>query len=200
MRRNFIFTIGHSTRSIDDFIHLLKSHGVQRVIDVRTLPRSRFNPHFDITRLPALLRAAHIHYTHLPGLGGLRRPHRDSPNIGWRNKSFRGYADHMQSASFKRNLERCLELASVERVALMCAEAVPWRCHRSLIADALVARGIDALEIASDTRVRPHTLTPFARVEGADITYPAPADETVNAGEDQSLPSDQAELRSTDRQ
>ena len=90
MRRNFLFTIGHSTRQIDDFIHLLKAHGVQRVVDVRTLPRSRFNPHFDITRLPALLLAAHIHYTHLPGLGGLRRPQHDSPNVGWRNKSFRG--------------------------------------------------------------------------------------------------------------
>ena len=200
MRRNLIFTIGHSTRPIDDFIHLLKSHGAQRVVDVRTLPRSRFNSHFDITRLPALLRAAHIHYTHLPGLGGLRRPHRDSPNIGWRNKSFRGYADHMQSAAFKRSLERCLELASVERVALMCAEAVPWRCHRSLIADALVARGIDALEIASDSRVRPHTLTPFAHVVGTDITYPAPAAETANAGGDQSLPFDQGELQSTERQ
>ena len=118
-------TIGHSTRSIDDFIHLLKSHGVQRVIDVRTLPRSRVNPHFDITRLPALLRAAHLHYTHLPGLGGLKRPHRDSQNTAWRNLSFRGYADHMQSANFKLSLERCLEFASVERVALMCAEAVP---------------------------------------------------------------------------
>lgn len=199
MRRNFIFTIGHSTRRIDDFIHLLKSHGVQRVVDVRTLPRSRFNPHFDITRLPAFLRAAHIHYTHLPGLGGLRPPQRDSPNIGWRNKRFRGYADHMQSAAFKRSLERCLELASVERVALMCAEAVPWRCHRSLIADALVARGIDALEIASDTRVRPHALTPFAHVEGTDITYPAPADETANASGDRSLPRGQAELQSTER-
>jgi uncharacterized protein (DUF488 family) len=175
MRRNFVFTIGHSTRPIDDFLHLLKSHGVQRVIDVRTLPRSRFNPQFDITRLPALLRTAHIHYTHLPGLGGLRRPHPDSPNVGWRNKSFRGYADHMQTAAFKCSLERCLELASVERLAVMCAEAVPWRCHRSLIADALVARGIDALEIASDSRVRPHTLTPFARVDGTQITYPAVA-------------------------
>jgi uncharacterized protein (DUF488 family) len=173
MYRNVIFTIGHSTRPIDDFLHLLKSHGVQRVVDVRTLPRSRFNPHFDITRLPALLQAAHIHYSHLPGLGGLRRPHRDSLNCGWRNKSFRGYADHMQSAAFKRSLLRCLELASVERVAVMCAEAVPWRCHRSLIADALVVRGIDALEIASDTRVRPHTLTPFAHVAGTEITYPA---------------------------
>jgi uncharacterized protein (DUF488 family) len=168
-----IFTIGHSTRPIDDFIHLLKSHGVQRVVDIRTLPRSRFNPHFDISRLPALLETAHIHYTHLPGLGGLRRPHPDSPNAGWRNKSFRGYADYMQTADFNRSLERCLELAGVERIALMCAEAVPWRCHRSLVADALVVRGIDALEIASDSRVRPHTVTPFARVDGAVITYPA---------------------------
>ena len=182
MRRNFIFTIGHSTRQIDDFIHLLKAHGVQRVVDVRTLPRSRFNPHFDITRLPALLLAAHIHYTHLPGLGGLRRPQHDSPNVGWRNKSFRGYADHMQSGDFQRSLERCLELASVERVALMCAEAVPWRCHRSLIADALVARGIDALEIASDSRVRPHTLTPFAQVDGTHVTYPAAQNDSPTAG------------------
>jgi uncharacterized protein (DUF488 family) len=172
MGRKFVFTIGHSTRPIDDFVHLLKSHGVERVIDVRTLPRSRFNPQFDMARLPALLRAAHIHYTHLPGLGGLRRPDRDSPNTGWRNKSFRGYADYMHSTGFKSNLERCLELAKAEQVALMCAEAVPWRCHRSLIADALVVRGVDALEIASDTRVRPHTLTPFAHVEGTEITYP----------------------------
>ena len=153
MRRNFIFTIGHSTRQIDDFIHLLKSHGVQRVVDVRTLPRSRFNPQFDITRLPALLHAAHLHYTHLPGLGGLRRPHRDSPNIGWRNKSFRGYADHMQSGAFQRSLERCLELASVERVALMCAEAVPWRCHRSLISDALLVRGVGCEELVCHVQV-----------------------------------------------
>jgi uncharacterized protein (DUF488 family) len=174
MRRNVIFTIGHSTRRIEDFIHLLTSHGVQRVIDVRTLPRSRFNRQFDITMLPAHLSAAQLHYTHLPGLGGLRRPHADSVNVGWRNRSFRGYADYMQSAAFTSSLQRCLELASVERVALMCAEAVPWRCHRSLIADALVVRGIDALEIASETRVRPHTLTPFAHVEGTAITYPAP--------------------------
>jgi uncharacterized protein (DUF488 family) len=173
MSRNVIFTIGHSTRPIDDFIHLLKSHGVQRVVDIRTVPRSRFNPQFDISRLPALLEAAHVHYTHLPGLGGLRRPHPDSPNIGWRNTSFRGYADYMQTEDFTRALEHCLQLAGVERIALMCAEAVPWRCHRSLVADALVVRGIDALEIASDSRVRPHAVTPFARVDGAVITYPA---------------------------
>ena len=172
MGRSSLFTIGHSTRPIGDFIHLLKSHGVQRVVDVRTLPRSRFNPQFDRVRLPGLLQAAQIHYTHLPGLGGMRRPRPDSINLGWRNESFRGYADHMQTPAFGQDLERCLELAAAERVVLMCAEAVPWRCHRSLIADALVARGIDALEIASDSRVRPHTLTPFARVVGTHVTYP----------------------------
>lgn len=173
MSRHRVFTIGHSTRSIDEFIHLLESHGVNRVIDVRTMPRSRFNPQFDIANLPASLRAADIDYTHMPGLGGLRKARPDSPNAGWRNKSFRGYADYMQSESFTRALEQCLEVARIEPVALMCAEAVPWRCHRSLIADALVVRGIDALEIASDTRLTPHVLTPFAHVEGTEITYPA---------------------------
>lgn len=173
MRRNFVFTIGHSTRAFGDFVHLLKAHGVQRVVDVRTMPRSRFNPQFDISQLPALLEGARLHYTHLPGLGGLRRPLRDSPNLGWRHKSFRGYADYMQSPAFASSLERCLQLASAERIVLMCAEAVPWRCHRSLIADALVVRGVDVLEIASDSRVRAHHLTPFARVEGTQVTYPA---------------------------
>lgn len=176
--RSFIFTIGHSTRSMDEFVHLLKSHGVQRVVDVRTIPRSRFNPQYDIAKMPGWLGEAGIHYSHLPGLGGLRHSKSDSPNTGWRNKSFRGYADYMSTEEFRDSLERCIGLAAAERVALMCAEAVPWRCHRSLIADALVVRGIDALEIASDARVRPHALTPFARVDGTDITYPPPVDET----------------------
>ncbi len=178
MPRSFIFTIGHSTRPLEEFIHLLKSHGIQRVVDVRTVPRSRYNPQYDIASLPASLEEAHIHYSHLAGLGGLRRPRPDSVNSGWRNRSFRGYADHMQTAEFTSSLERCIELAGAERVVLMCAEAVPWRCHRSLIADALLARGIDVLEIASDARVRHHTLTPFARVDGLEITYPLPDDDT----------------------
>jgi uncharacterized protein (DUF488 family) len=173
MNRSPVFTIGHSTRPIEEFIHLLKSHGVQRLIDIRTIPRSRFNPQFDTARLPGLLEAAGIHYTHLPGLGGLRRPRRDSPNAGWRNKSFRGYADYMQTADFKKSLAHCLALAASERVALMCAEAVPWRCHRSLVADALVARGAEVLEISSDSLAKPHRVTPFARIEGTEITYPA---------------------------
>jgi len=167
-----VFTIGHSTRPISEFIDLLNAHGVQRLVDVRTIPQSRHNPQFGREQLSASLEQAGIHYTHMPGLGGLRRPRKDSTNTGWRNASFRGYADYMQTAEFEESLNRCMELASEEQVALMCAEAVPWRCHRSLIADALLARGIDVQEITSATAARPHALTPWARVEGTKVTYP----------------------------
>jgi uncharacterized protein (DUF488 family) len=170
---NMVFTIGHSTRPIEEFIELLSAHGVQRLIDVRTIPQSRHNPQFGRERLSASLEQTGIHYTHMPGLGGLRRPRKDSINTGWRNTSFRGYADYMQTPEFEENLQRCVELAKEERVALMCAESVPWRSHRSLIADALVARGIEVREIASTTKARPHALTPWARVEGGRVTYPA---------------------------
>lgn len=172
-----IFTIGHSTRPIESFLRLLDAHGVERLIDVRTIPRSRHNPQFGRDRLSPALRRAGIHYRHMPGLGGLRRPKLDSVNLGWRNTSFRGYADYMQTAAFAANLDRCIELATKERVALMCAEAVPWRCHRSLIADALIVRGIDAREISSGVRAESHVLTPFARVRGLEVTYPENATE-----------------------
>jgi uncharacterized protein (DUF488 family) len=168
-----VFTIGHSTRAIESFIRVLKAHGVQRVIDVRTIPRSRHNPQFNRDQLSPALHRARIHYRHMPGLGGLRRARRHSTNMAWQNASFRGYADYMQTPAFKRNLNRCIELARLERVVLMCAEAVPWRCHRSLIADALVARGITAAEITSGVRTRPHSLTPWAQVIGTQVTYPA---------------------------
>ena len=168
-----IFTIGHSTRPIDEFIRLLKAHGVQRVVDVRTIPRSRHNPQFNRDQLSPALHRRKIHYRHMPGLGGLRRARPDSANAGWRNASFRGYADYMQTPEFEDSLEGCIDLAKQERVVLMCAEAVPWRCHRSLIADALLARGINAREITSRIRTRPHSLTPFARVKGTHVTYPA---------------------------
>jgi uncharacterized protein (DUF488 family) len=167
-----VFTIGHSTRPIDEFIDLLTEHGVQRLIDVRTIPKSRHNPQFGREQLSASLERAGIHYTHMPGLGGLRRPRKDSTNTGWRNASFRGYADYMQTPEFEESLNRCIELAKEEQVTLMCAEAVPWRCHRSLIADALLARGIDVGEITDTTEARPHALTPWARVEGTKVTYP----------------------------
>lgn len=168
-----VFTIGHSTRSIEEFIRLLKAHGVQRVIDVRTIPRSRHNPQFNRNQLSPALHRARIHYRHIPGLGGLRHAQGDSVNTGWRNASFRGYSDYMQSSTFAESLDRCIELAKHERVALMCAEAVPWRCHRSLIADALLVRGIQASEITSGIRARPHVLTSWARVNGTQVTYPA---------------------------
>jgi uncharacterized protein (DUF488 family) len=168
-----VFTVGHSTRKLEAFIGLLKAHGVRRVIDVRTIPRSRHNPQFNRNQLSPALHRARLHYRHMPGLGGLRHASRDSANTGWRNASFRGYADYMQTLAFERSLARCIELAKREPVVLMCAEAVPWRCHRSLIADALIVRGIDVREIASGTRTRRHALTPWARVNGTEITYPA---------------------------
>jgi uncharacterized protein (DUF488 family) len=175
-----VFTIGHSTRSLKEFIRLVRAHGAQRVIDVRTIPRSRHNPQFNRDHLSPALHRARMHYRHLPGLGGLRHARRDSTNTGWRNASFRGYADYMQTSAFEESLDQCVEFATHERVVLMCAEAVPWRCHRSLIADALLVRRIDVQEITSATRTRSHVLTPWARVKGTQVTYPAPRSSTVN--------------------
>ncbi len=167
-----MFTVGHSTRPIDDFIALLTAHGVTQLVDVRTVPRSRHNPQFNAETLPARLTAANIGYAHAEGLGGFRRPTPDSPNAGWRNLSFRGYADYMQTPDFADNLIGLIELADEDRVALMCAEAVPWRCHRSLIADALLVHGVPSCEIVGPDRLQMHRLTPFAQVSGDDITYP----------------------------
>jgi uncharacterized protein (DUF488 family) len=167
-----VLTIGHSTRSIDEFIRLLAAHGVNRLIDIRTIPRSRHNPQFGRDRLPAALRRAGIRYTHMAGLGGRRHPRPDSVNSGWRNAGFRGYADYMETATFRKTLERCIDLAHAEQIVLMCAEAVPWRCHRSLVADALLVRGVAVREITSGIRARSHSLTPWAEVTGLTITYP----------------------------
>jgi uncharacterized protein (DUF488 family) len=170
-----VLTIGHSTRTLEEFIGLLQTHGATRVVDVRTVPRSRHNPQFNKDSLPGSLKKAGLGYVHLPGLGGLRHAKRDSVNLGWRNASFRGYADYMQTPEFKQSLEELIQLANQQPIALMCAEAVPWRCHRSLIADALLIRGIRTEDIMSPTRRQVHTLTPFAKVRGATITYPAKA-------------------------
>ena len=167
-----VLTVGHSTRTLDEFIALLAAHSVSRLIDVRTVPRSRHNPQFNRDTLPAALEAAGIRYAHVAGLGGFRHTHPGSLNMGWRNVSFRGYADYMQTPEFADNLAGLIEQAKRERIALMCAEAVPWRCHRSLIADALVVHGIRAEEMINTTRTQVHTLTPFASVDGTVITYP----------------------------
>jgi uncharacterized protein (DUF488 family) len=167
-----VFTIGHSTHPLDEFIGFLVAHGVTLLADVRTIPRSRHNPQFNKESLPAGLEAAGIGYTHLKGLGGLRHTTAASPNAGWRVPAFRGYADYMQTDQFAAELAHLVELARGARLAVMCAEAVPWRCHRSLIADALTVRKVAVEHIMSRTHRQPHRLTPFARVEGVHITYP----------------------------
>lgn len=169
---DIVLTVGHSTRGLQEFIDLLKAHSVASLMDVRTVPRSRHNPQFNRDTLPAALEVAGIRYAHVAGLGGFRRTHPGSANGGWRNVSFRGFADYMQTVEFAENLAALIEQATREQVALMCAEAVPWRCHRSLIADALVVHGICAEEIINTTRRQAHGLTSFAKVEGTAITYP----------------------------
>jgi len=168
-----ILTVGHSTRTPDEFVALLRAHGVTLVADVRTVPRSRHNPQFNKESLPESLSKAGLGYVHMPGLGGLRHARSDSVNAGWRNASFRGYADYMQTLEFKDNLEQLIDRAKKDRLAIMCAEAVPWRCHRSLIGDALTVRGIRTEDIMSLTRTQVHALTPFAKVHGTTVTYPA---------------------------
>lgn len=177
-----VLTVGHSTRSLAEFIALLQAHSVSRLADVRTVPRSRHNPQFDRDTLPAALSAEGIGYEHVAGLGGFRRTHAGSLNTGWRNLSFRGYADYMQTGEFEGHLAELIASARRERIALMCAEAVPWRCHRSLIADALVVRGLRVEEIQSATRRQPHALTPFARVSGMSIRYPPDSPGPAGAG------------------
>jgi len=172
-----ISTIGHSTRTWKIFLELLRAHGIERVIDVRSIPRSRHNPQFNRETLSVKLHSARIGYVHLRKLGGLRHTRRDamdlSLNNGWRNASFRGFADYMQTLEFDAGLHRLIKLARQKKCALMCAEAVPWRCHRSLIADALTVRGIRVDDIMSVNHSQVHSLISFARVQGHRITYPA---------------------------
>ena len=167
-----ILTIGHSTHPIGEFLGMLTAHGVELLIDVRTIPKSRRNPQFHQENLAAALEHAHLGYQHMPGLGGLRHPRKDSINTGWKNASFRGYADYMQTPGFEESLRRLMDAAGGRRIVIMCAEAVPWRCHRSLIADALAARGITVEHIMSKTSRKQHTYTPFARIENEKVTYP----------------------------
>ncbi|WP_434418064.1 DUF488 domain-containing protein [Nannocystis pusilla] len=171
-----IYTIGHSTRTLDELVALLRSFDVAVVADIRTIPRSRHNPQFEGDALKAALRRRRLQYVHIPRLGGLRRPGKDATNSAWRNQSFRGYADYMQTEEFAAGLAELRAWAAKGSVALMCAEAVPWRCHRSLVADALTARGARVEHITGLSRSSPHRMTPFAVVEGARVTYPGERD------------------------
>jgi uncharacterized protein (DUF488 family) len=171
-----LWTIGHSAKPIDEFLNLLRAHHIQQLVDVRTIPRSRYNPQFNIEPLAKGLTGAALTYRHSAGLGGLRKPKKDSINLGWRNASFRGYADYMQTGEFLRALEELMADSRLQPIAIMCAEAVPWRCHRSLIADALATKGWEVRHIMSETKADRHRLTPFATVENGRLHYPNPKD------------------------
>jgi uncharacterized protein (DUF488 family) len=167
-----IFTVGHSTHPIDEFIGILKAHGIKKLIDVRTIPKSRHNPQFNGDALAASVRASGITYRQMESLGGLRHPKNESTNGAWRNASVRGYADHMQTEEFAAAIAQLMERGRTNNLAVMCAEAVPWRCHRSLIGDALLVRNVEVLDIMTEKSAKPHTLTPFARVEEVRVWYP----------------------------
>lgn len=159
-----VFTIGHSTRSKEEFLSLLEAHHIQVLFDVRSLPGSNMFPHFNSDRLKTFLKKRKISYFHMPGLGGRRRPKRESTNQAWRSASFRGYADYMETDEFKKSLERVIKKAEKKNVVLMCAEAVPWRCHRSLIGDSLLVKGVKVFDIMTETRATPHKLPAWAKI------------------------------------
>ena len=167
-----VYTLGHSTRSAHEFVSILQAYEIQLLADIRNIPRSRRNPQFEAEALRRSLAAEGIEYVHLPGLGGLRHSRKDSVNTAWRNASFRGFADYMQTGEFSQAIDALLERAAKQTTAIMCAEAVPWRCHRSLVADALLARSIEVVDILSATSSRPHALTKWAEIDGTRVTYP----------------------------
>lgn len=172
MKKTSIFTVGHSTKQIDEFVALLQIYYIKEVVDVRTIPKSRHNPQFNEDALKQSLKQNHIRYKHLKKLGGLRHSKKDSVNLGWRNASFRGYADYMATSEFSEGLEALMKIARLRQTAIMCAEVVPWRCHRSLIADALTKKGWLVKDIMSRTSATKHRLTPFLKVRKGRLTYP----------------------------
>jgi uncharacterized protein (DUF488 family) len=173
-----VLTIGHSTRTLEEFVQLLDAFGVTLVVDVRTVPRSRHNPQFNKETLPFTLKKSGITYIHMPDIGGLRRPKPDSINLAWQNSSFRGYADYMQTKEFAENLLKLVALARENRLVIMCAEALPWRCHRSLISDALFAHHVKVEHIIGINSIISHHISELAHVEGGKVTYPLFSKET----------------------
>ena len=175
-----IFTIGHSTHPIKEFVGILKAFDIATLVDIRTVPRSRHNPQFEQEALAQALESSGIAYRYMKDLGGLRRTKKDSPNQGWRNLSFRGYADYMQTPEFRRAVEGLIALGRASCTVIMCAEAVPWRCHRSLVGDALIIHNISVVDIMSEHKSSPHKLTKFAQVKGEQILYPPETGEETN--------------------
>lgn len=173
-----LFTVGHSTHTLDELVAMLRSFDVTLLVDIRTVPRSRHNPQFNADALARALPPRGLRYVHLKALGGLRKPRTDSPNLAWRNANFRGYADYMLTEDFESALASLRELTTEGCVAIMCAEAVMWRCHRSLVADALVARGAHVEHISAPQRSTLHRMTPFAKVQGGCVTYPGEPEAT----------------------
>jgi uncharacterized protein (DUF488 family) len=189
--RDVLFTIGHSTHSIEEFIELLNVHRVQHLVDVRSIPKSRHVPQFNTDALEAALRAANIDYTHLKSLGGRRHTRKDSINTGWRNASFRGYADYMATPEFAESLQTLTKIARTNETAIMCAEAVPWRCHRSLISDAMMLQGWEVRDILTTAPVKEHKFTPFLKIVNHLPTYPAPNESATLFDTQQSNPLDE---------
>lgn len=167
-----VYTIGHSTRLLSEFVEILNDYSINYVVDIRTVPKSRHNPQYNSAHLEKILKKHNIYYYHFKELGGFRHVEKDSVNLAWHNESFRGFADYMQTQDFKEGIDILLKIVAKYQVVLMCAEAVPWRCHRSLIGDALTIRGIEVIDIFDEHHAKPHTLTPWAHVEGTEITYP----------------------------
>ncbi|MCL5875684.1 MAG: DUF488 domain-containing protein [Candidatus Dependentiae bacterium] len=167
-----VYTIGHSTRTLDDFLLMLKHYAITELVDIRTIPKSHYNPQFNGPEFAHFLRNHHIGYRHEKKLGGLRHAHKDSINTAWHNVSFRGFADYMQTQEFDQGINDLIAIAQHKTVVIMCAEAVPWRCHRSLIGDALLVRNVHVKDIYSITSCKDHALTPWAVVKGTSITYP----------------------------
>ncbi len=176
-----LYTVGHSNRDLKDFLTLLRAHSIGRIVDVRTVPKSRRVPWFNEEALAPALNQAHIRYAHLPELGGLRHPKKDSTNLGWKNESFRGFADYMETPEFEKGLEKLNSMLSDLKTAIMCAEAVPWRCHRSLISDSEMSLGIAVEHLMSPTSKKPHEMTSFAFVDKKSkppkVSYPANVEE-----------------------
>lgn len=169
---NTVYTIGHSTRTIEEFIKILQAYEIETVVDVRTIAASRHNPQYNEEDLCKSLSRSGIGYTHCKGLGGLRHTTKASINTAWEKASFRGYADYMQTEQFQENLDRLIDILRDKPTVIMCAEALPWRCHRSLIGDALLVLNVEVIDIINEKTGRPHLLTSFAKVKGNRIVYP----------------------------